>query len=172
MAIRDLIPWGRNGQSSQLSREGDFNPFLSLHRDMNRLFDEAFRSFENMGLSTPSSWGGGNWSANWPSISVTDTESEMKVVAEVPGLEEKDVELLLENDSLVLRGEKRAENIDEARHFSEHFYGRFERRIPLGYEVDTEKVTAQFRNGVLTVSLPKSPEAKSKAKRIAISNVH
>jgi HSP20 family protein len=171
MAIRDLIPWGRNGQSQQLAREGDYNPFLTLHRDMNRLFDEAFRSFETMGFGMPAQWSGGSVS-NWPSISVSDAESEVRVTAEVPGLEEKDMEVLLENDMLVLRGEKRSEATDEGRHFSERFYGRFERRIPLGYEIDQDKVVAQFKNGVLTVTLPKSAEAQSKARRIQISNVH
>jgi len=174
MAIRDLIPWGRTGQSQSLMREGEYNPFLSLHRDMNRLFDEAFRSFENMGLATfgtPMALSGG-FSSTWPSVSVHDAENELRVTAEVPGLEDKDIELLLDKDVLVLRGEKQAETTDEGRQFSERFYGRFERRIPLGYEIYEDKVTAQFKNGVLTITLPKSAEAQSKAKRIAISAVH
>ena len=69
---------------------------------------------------------------------------------------------------LTLKGEKRSETEDKDRQFSERVYGRFERRIPLGYEVEQDKVDAHFRNGVLTVILPKTAKAQSQAKRIAI----
>ena len=92
-----------------------------------------------------------------------------KVTAEVPGLEEKDVEVLLEDGVLTLKGEKRSETEDKDRQFSERFYGRFERRIPLGYEVEDDNVSADFKNGVLTVALPKTERAQAKAKRIAIN---
>ncbi len=74
--------------------------------------------------------------------------------------------MLLEDNSLVLRGEKVSETEDKNRQFSERFYGRFERRIPLSTEVDESKANATFKNGVLTVTLPKS--AKAKTKRINI----
>lgn len=79
------------------------------------------------------------------------------------------IEVLLDDGVLTLRGEKRSETEDKDRQFSERFYGRFERRIPLGYEVEEDKVAAAFKNGVLTVTLPKSPNAQSKVKRIAIN---
>ncbi|MBA8853230.1 hypothetical protein FHW20_004210 [Ochrobactrum intermedium] len=68
------------------------------------------------------------------------------------------------------RGQKRSETEDKVKQFSERFYGRFERRIRLGYEVQEDKVDAHFRNGVLTVTLPKSEKAQSQVKRIAIKN--
>ena len=70
---------------------------------------------------------------------------------------------------LVIRGEKRAETEDKDRRFSERFYGRFERRVPLPFEVEEDTAQASFENGVLTISLPKSPRAESQTKRIAIN---
>ncbi|RWD86418.1 Hsp20/alpha crystallin family protein [Mesorhizobium sp.] len=168
MAIRDLIPWGREG--SQLSdiyrdlhRGGD--PFMMLHREMNRLFDDAMRGFE----TRMPSFGGAYAGQVWPSVEISDSETEIHVTAEIPGMDEKDIEVLLEDGVLTLRGEKRAETEDKGKQFSERFYGRFERRIPIGYEVEEDKVHASFRNGVLTVALPKTKRAQTKAKRIAVN---
>ncbi|WP_309083032.1 Hsp20/alpha crystallin family protein [Chelativorans sp.] len=159
MTIRDLIPWGRGN-----SQTPAVNPFLDLHREVNRLFDEAFRGF-NM----PTSFGSLSSFATWPSLEVSETDRDIKITAEVPGLDEKDIEVLLQDGVLALRGEKRAETEDKDRQFSERFYGRFERRIPLGVEIDEDRVNAHFKNGLLTVTLPKSERAQSKAKRIAIN---
>lgn len=162
MNVRDLIPWGRESNPAPtVYRNDQASPFLALHREMNRLFDEAFRDF-----GTPSLFGR---LPTWPSVEITDAEKEIRVSAELPGLEEKDVEVLIEGDVLTLRGEKKAEVEDKARQFSERYYGRFERRIPLGFEVEEDKVAAEFKNGVLTVTLSKPETAQTKAKRIAIN---
>jgi HSP20 family protein len=79
------------------------------------------------------------------------------------------VEVLLDDDVLTLRGEKRSETEDKDRQFSERFYGQFERRIALGTEVEEGKIDARFKNGVLTITLPKTERAQSRAKRIAIN---
>jgi HSP20 family protein len=166
MSVRDLIPWGRNdNQAPALFRREDSNPFMSLHREVNRVFDDVFRSFDNRfpNLGSLADFGGG-----WPTVEVSETDKEVKVTAEVPGLDEKDIEVLLDDGTLTMRGEKRSETEDKETHFSERFYGRFERRIPLGYEVEQDKVDASFRNGVLTVVLPKTEKARSQVKRIEI----
>ncbi|MBS3652348.1 Hsp20/alpha crystallin family protein [Pseudaminobacter sp. 19-2017] len=166
MSVRDLIPWGRgNGnQVPSLFRDPDRDPFLSLHREVNRLFDDVFRGFDSRLPALGSSFG-----ARWPNIEVSDTEKELGVSAEIPGMDEKDIEVLLEDGVLTLRGEKHSETEDKDRQFSERFYGRFERRIPLGYEIEEGKVNASFKNGVLTVTLPKTEKAQRNAKRIAIN---
>lgn len=173
MAIRDLIPWNRGRDVATRGAE-DAHPFFALHREMNRLFDEAFRGFglpswaddrdgfNGVGRVAASGFGG------WPSVEVEDGETEITVRAELPGLEQKDVELALENGALVIRGEKKHEASDEKRMWSERYYGRFERRIPVE-DVEEEKANASFRNGVLTVTLPKSPKAQAKVRRIAIN---
>jgi len=168
MAIRDLIPWGREGTPlsslyRDFHREGD--PFMMLHREMNRLFDDAMRGFETRMPSFSGAFGG----HGWPSVEVSDGMTEIHVTAEIPGMDEKDIEVLLDDGVLTLRGEKRAEAEDKGMQFSERFYGRFERRIALGCEVEEDKVNATFRNGVLTVTLPKTKRAQAKAKRIAVN---
>lgn len=168
MSVRDLIPWNRErSQVPTVFRDDDArDPFLSLHREMNRLFDDVFRGFGGhvSTLGKASSFGGA-----WPNVEVSDNEKEIRVTAEVAGLEEKDIEVLLEDGVLTLRGEKKAESEDKDRRFSERFYGRFERRIPFGYEIEDDKVRADFKNGVLSVVLPKTERAQAKAKRITIN---
>lgn len=165
MSIRDLIPRSRdnNDTPATYNRGGD-SPFMSLHREMNRLFDDVFRdySLRPFGLGQSSM-------GNWPSVEITEHDNELRVTAEMSGLDDKDVEVLLDDGVLILRGEKRSENEDKNRRFSERFYGRFERRIPLGRDVDQDKINAQFKNGLLTVTLPRSAEAESRVKRIAIN---
>ncbi|TVR11671.1 MAG: Hsp20/alpha crystallin family protein [Salinarimonadaceae bacterium] len=167
MNVRNLIPWGHdNGdRTPAIFSDRDRDPFLSLHREVNRLFDDVLRGFG----SRPLALGGSPALGGWPSVEVSDGEKEIRVTAEAPGLEEKDIEVLLEDGVLTLKGEKRSETEDKEKRFSERFYGRFERRIPLGLEIEDDKVAADFRNGVLTVTLPKTERAQAKAKRIAIN---
>lgn len=165
MAIRDLIPWSNRGREMTVRRGEDNNPFLTLHREMNRLFDDVFRGVDLAPLGTDRFL---DRAMGWPNIEVSETDKEVKVTAELPGLEEKDVEVELTNGVLAIRGEKKTENEDKDRLFSERYYGRFERRIPVD-EVEQDKVAASFKNGVLTVTLPKSPAAQQKVKRIAIN---
>ena len=136
-------------------------PFLSLHRDMNRLFDQALRGFALAPF-------GGEGGFAWPSVEVSETETAVKVTAELPGLEEKDLDIHVEDNVLTLRGEKRTEIEDKERRYSERSYGRFERRLSLG-EIDEERAEATFKNGVLTITLPKLKQAKDASRRIPIS---
>ncbi|WP_095205276.1 Hsp20/alpha crystallin family protein [Mesorhizobium carmichaelinearum] len=171
MSVRDLIPWSRgngNNQAPSLYRGGDdINPFMSLHRNVNRLFDEVFRDFD--APSVLGRMGNGQMGNGWPNVEIAENEKEIRVTAEVPGLEEKDIEVMLEDGVLTLRGEKKSETEDRDRQFSERYYGRFERRLALGREVEQDKVAATFKNGVLDVTLPKSAKAQANAKRIAIN---
>ena len=163
MSVRDLIPWGRsNGnQVPSLFRDGERDPFLSLHREVNRLFDEAFRHF-NM----PSLFG---QMPGWPSVEVSETDKDLCVTVELPGLDQKDVEVLMSDGMLLVRGEKKAEIDDKERQFSERFYGRFERQIPLGSEVEEDRIDASFKNGVLKIILPKTAKAQASSRRIQIN---
>ena len=162
MSMRDLIPWGRSPQTtpSRYREEGD--PFMTLHREMNRLFDDVFRSFDVAPL------GMGRMSA-WPSVEVAETDKDIRIAAELPGMDEKDVEVLMGDGVLTIRGEKKSEVEDKERSFTERSYGRFERRIPLAWDVEEDKIEASFKNGVLTVTMPKSAQSTQHVKRIAIN---
>lgn len=167
MSVRDLIPWRRgNEQTPAMYRDEDRNPFLSLHREMNRLFDDAFRGFDTRWPSLPA-FGS---ERGWPSVEIAETDKQWKVCAEVPGMEEKDIEVLVDDGVLTLRGEKRSELEDKEKQFSERFYGHFERRIPLPSDVEADRAEASFKNGVLTVTVPKNATASSRVKRIAINS--
>jgi HSP20 family protein len=165
MAMRDLIPWNR-GRDVTVRRGEEFSPYLTLHREMNRLFDDVFRGFDL------APFGAGDRfferSMGWPNIEARETDNEVKVTAELPGLDEKDLNVELANGVLTISGEKKRETEDKERLFSECYYGRFERRIPIE-DVDQDKVSAAFKNGVLTVTMPKAPQAQSKVKRITIN---
>jgi len=166
MNMRDLIPWGRNSQTtpSRYREEGD--PFMTLHREMNRLFDDVFRTFD---MAPFGSFGGVGRMGGWPHVEVVETDKDVRVSAELPGMDEKDVEVLMGDGVLTIRGEKRSEIEDKDRAFSERYYGRFERRIPLAWDVEDGKVDASFRNGVLTVTMPKSAQSQSSVKRIPVN---
>jgi HSP20 family protein len=164
MAIRDLIPFSR-GRDIAVGRGEDVNPFLTLHREMNRLFDDVFRGFDLAPFGSDRFF---DRAMGWPNIEVSETESEVKVTAELPGLEENDVQVEFANGTLAIKGQKKSETEDKDRLFSERYYGRFERRIPVE-DVDEDKVSAAFKNGVLTVTMPKAPQAQSRVKRIAIN---
>ena|SRR5579862_261642 len=96
---------------------------------------------------------------------VSEADQEVKVTAEVPGVEEKDLQVEFANGVLAIKGEKKTETEDESRQVSERYYGRFEQRIPID-DVDEESVTATFKNGVLTVTLRKTAQAQKNTRLI------
>jgi len=163
MNMRDLIPWGRSQQTTPSRYRDEGDPFMTLHREMNRLFDDVFRGFDM------APFGGVSRMASWPHVEVVDNDKDVRISAELPGLEDKDVEVLIGDGVLTIRGEKKFEIENKERAFSERTYGRFERRIPVAWEVEEDKIDASFKNGVLTVTLPKSAESRPEVKRIAVN---
>jgi HSP20 family protein len=163
MNMRDLIPWGRSHQTTPNRYRDEGDPFMTLHREMNRLFDDVFRGFDM------APFGGMSRMASWPHVEVVDNDKDVRISAELPGLEDKDVEVLMGDGILTIRGEKKSEIEDKERAFSERTYGRFERRIPLAWDVEEDKIEASFKNGVLTVTLPKSAESRPEVRRIAVN---
>lgn len=161
MAITDLIPWTRN-RNMPAPRQTEEHPFLALHREMSRVFDNFLRGFDWPTSAAPG-WAVGGW----PHVDISETDQELKLVAELPGMEEKDVELTLHEGLLTLKGEKKTETSGAV--YSERWHGRFERTVQLGPDVDPDKIKAEFKNGVLTVSIGKRPEAQRQVKRIAIN---
>lgn len=165
MSVKDLIPWSRStrGPVQNSTRSEPVSPFLTLHREMNRLFDDVFNGL-SAGMPGPTMPGLG-----WPNVEMVETDQGLRVSAELPGMDEKDVELLIEDGVLTLRGEKRAETTDKERGYSERSYGRFERAIALPFAVEEDKAEASFKNGVLSVTLPRSAKAPERGRRIAIN---
>lgn len=161
MPMSDLIPWGRSRTAPAPRRNEETSPFLALQREMNRVFDEFFRGFDLPPMPRL------GWAAGWPQVEVSETDKEVRITAELPGLEEKDVEVTLNDGVLTLKGEKKLES--DGALYSERWHGQFQRSLELGPDVDPDKVTATFRNGVLTITAAKRPEAQREVKRIPIN---
>jgi len=161
MALPSLWRSGREKGELLPSRE-IWEPFGSLRRDMERLFEDFSRDF---GWGPPAAAGG-----MAPMVDVSETDSEIKIEAELPGVDEKDVEVVLSNGRLTIKGEKKQEKEEKKKdyHMVERSYGSFARSIALPFEADTDKIKATFAKGVLNVTVPKPPEVKAKEKRIAI----
>lgn len=159
MPLRDLI---RSRRTVPARRE-EMHPFLSLQREINRLMEDFFGEIEPAGISDP-------WFRTFsPRVDVKETEKEIKVSAELPGLDEKDIEVLMSNDTLTIKGEKKEEKEEkeESYHRMERRFGSFSRVIPLPEGIDTEKVQANFEKGILRISLPKTEKAAG-AKKIPV----
>jgi HSP20 family protein len=155
MVLRNLVPW-RGRRDLPVRRVGGaYSPFYALQHEMNRLFEDAWRGFD---LPAFGALQGGFE----PRVDVRETESEIRVTAEIPGLDEKDFEIQLQGDVLFLRGEKRVEREHEGAGWYERSYGRFERAIELPAEVDAEKASASYKAGVLHVTLPKTETARAR----------
>ncbi len=169
MAIKDMVPFARRRQlsKSRLARRSE-HPLTRMHEELDRLFGQfmptGFRGLERF-AETPF----GEYS---PSVEVKETDKEIKVSAELPGLDEKDVEVRLDGDTLIISGEKseESEDRDGDLYHSERYYGSFSRAIPLGSEIDLEKAEAKYRKGVLRLRLPKTAAAGSSGHRIEVKS--
>jgi len=160
MALGDLIPWNR--LRAPVTHRESTGPLVAFQDQVNRLFDDFWRGVDGTGPLVGASFG-------YPRVEMSESAAELKVEAELPGLDEKDVELLLRDGELIIRGERQSEKEDQERRMSERYYGRFERRITLPAEVEQDRVSASFKKGILTVTLPKSRQAMDKVKRISIN---
>lgn len=162
MNLRSLIPVSRN---RDITRRDDDHPFFSLQREIDRLFQDFGRGF-------PSLTAGFSRGARdlMPAIDVTESDGEIEITAELPGLEEKDVEINVSDNLLTIRGEKKAEKEDKQKdyHLVERSYGSFYRTLELPPGVDADKIKADISKGVLRVTVPK-PAAKQ-AKKIDVKS--
>jgi len=150
MNLKSLIPVGRDRGST-----GSVNPFISLQREVDRLFDDFTRGFPVFG---------GNGANLVPSMDVTETDKEIEIAAELPGLEEKDVQINVADNLLTIRGEKKAEKEQKDKNYRlvERSYGSFERTLELPSGVNADAIKASIANGVLKVTVPKPAPAQTK----------
>lgn len=138
-----------------------FGDLPAFRREMDRLFDRFLGEMPRLDVA------GMGWS---PHLDVTETKESVSVKAELPGLDAKDLDISLSGNTLTLKGEKRQakEEKDEHYHLIERSYGAFTRTVELPAPVAADKVKATFKNGVLTITLPKTEEAKRKAISIEV----
>ena len=153
MNLKSLIPVGRQRDVARAD-----NPFFSLHREIDRLFDDFTRGFPSLGTF------GDGMNKMLPTMDVSETDKEIEITAELPGLEEKDVQVNLADNVLTIRGEKNAEKEEKDKNYRlvERSYGSFERSLELPANVDAEAIKATIDKGVLKVVVPKPAPAQSK----------
>lgn len=143
-----------------------FRNLVTVQDRMNRIFEEAFRGAPR---GTEEEWAlGGAWA---PAVDIYEHEGNLVLKAELPGIDPKDVDVQVENNVLTLRGERKfdSEVKREEYHRVERAYGTFSRSFTLPNVIDTGKIKAEFKDGVLRVTLPQREEAKPKQISIAVS---
>lgn len=163
--MRTLAPWFR--KSLPIQRREEELPLYSLQREINSLFNDFFRGFEVTPWNVGTEEVFGDYA---PRVDMHETEKEITISVELPGMEEKDVNITLAKDVLTISGEKKSEKTEDAKgHYRmERIYGSFRRSIGLPAEVDSNRCEASFKNGVLTVTLAKTAESQKTAKTIPI----
>jgi len=153
-------------------RQESGDPFLPFRRQMNRLFDDFFSGpmWPRFPMMTPASM---LEVVATPQIEVSETDKEVMVTAELPGIDPSKVDVSLVDDVLTIRGEKEQQKQSPAKerdyHLSERSYGTFARYLRLPFRADPGKIQASFKDGVLTVVIPKPEEVQQKVHRIAVS---
>ena len=160
MAVKTLFPFGKKNEPA---RRDDDNPFALLRRDMDAVFENFFRGFSMEHFE-------GRLGTFTPKVDVLESDKEITVSAELPGMDEKEIEVSLTREALTIRGEKKVEKEDKGRDYyrMERSYGSFSRTVPLPEEIDQDKVAAEFKKGVLKVTLPKTAQAVKESKKITV----
>jgi HSP20 family protein len=161
MELTDLVPFRNRRRLG--ARSGALSPFERMHDEMERLFDDFTPQFSSFRELAPRA-------GLLASIDLSESDDALEVKADLPGLEEKDIDVTLRDGALLISGERKHETEERKKNYyrAERAYGSFSRSIPLPCEVDQDRIEAQFKKGVLTVRLPKTREVKEKQRKIEI----
>ncbi len=158
------------------AEEWPFAPFMDLRKRMDQLFDDYMRGWPRFPPLARDLWEAEPFAGMRHGMldvrfDISESDAALDVSAELPGMEEKDIEVTLSDGVLTIKGEKKAETEEKKKdfHLTERRYGSFSRSFRVPGTVNQDKIKATFEKGVLHLSMPKLPEAKSKKKKIAIS---
>jgi HSP20 family protein len=158
--LRSLLPWRKKsgaGAPTPAARNDSLDPFLTFRREVDRVFDDLFEALPGQGFSPMTGWQG-----MAPVVDVAETDKEIVVTAELPGLDEKDLQVTLAGDVLIIKGEKKAEREQKngGAHYIERHFGAFSRSLRLPFAAQDDKIEAKYDKGVLTIRVPKPPAAQ------------
>lgn len=170
------VPVTREGEAEHHPALSDFwRPMEKLRQQVDHLFEDFNRG---SGLSATGNrlfdveplWGRGSGGRAVPAVDIAEKDESYEITAELPGIDQKNIEVTLSNDNLIIKGEKKEEKEEKRKgyHLSERRYGSFQRVFNLPEGVNAEKIEANFSKGVLSISLPKKPEAIKKDKTVPI----
>ncbi len=150
-------------------------PFLSLRREIDRLFDDFGRGFWQLParrsiLNIEPFWQPEVTWKTTPAVDITESEKAYELTAELPGMDEKNIDVKVANGNLIIKGEKQEEKEEKKKDYymRERNFGSLERRFELPDNVDADKIEASFKKGVLTLTLPKKAEAQKPTKKIEV----
>ncbi|MDJ0942366.1 MAG: Hsp20/alpha crystallin family protein [Kiloniellales bacterium] len=161
----------REKEAAPAVTRGMGDPFLGLRQDIDRVFDSYFRGWPRLrGLDFDSAPGWGRMAVS-PMADISESDSAYEIAIELPGLDDKDVEVSLRDDLLTVSGEKRTEHEEKEKDYflSERSYGTFKRSFRLPSGVEADKIKAEMNKGVLSIRLPKSAPARRKEQKIEIA---
>jgi HSP20 family protein len=164
MRLQHLSPW----ISKRALTPGRYDPFGQFRSQFDRLFEDFFGDYDAPATRREAAAA----PAISPSLDVAESDKAYEIAVELPGVEEKDLDVTVSDGVLAIKGEKRSESEEKEKNYHrvERSYGSFERRLTLPAEVDADKIDAGFANGVLTVTIPKSAGAKESVKKVAIKS--
>lgn len=181
MDINKLAPW--NWFKKEQEQEGKHLPVtrqesrasypgsvFQIHQEIDRMFDDVFRNF---GLSSPGGRPGSSLAqAEWlkPTLDVGATDKEYHISIELPGVDEKDVQVELSGDTLIVKGEKKQEKEEKEKNYYrvERSYGSFQRVLSLPGDADANGITADCKNGVMTINVPRKAARDDAARQIEV----
>jgi HSP20 family protein len=166
MKVTDLIPWNRNQREAARGR-GDNGSGLLATRDLDRALESFWQALEHP-LTT--GWDQA-FSGGFPRIDLHEDEKSLEIVAELPGMEKRDVDISITEGFLTIRGEKKLDRKEEDEGYvlRERTFGRLERVVPLPDGLDVDSAKAKFKNGVLRITIPKAEQRNEEVKRVHVS---
>jgi HSP20 family protein len=183
MDLKKLAPWNwfkkeeeQHATAVPVQRHGQlqsYSPIAQFHQEIDRIFESFFRGFglPSVGLGrenallAPSDW-------IKPTLDVAAGEKEYTITVELPGVEEKDVQLELTEDTLVIKGEKKQEKEEKERNYyrMERSYGSFQRVLSLPEDAESESISASYKNGILKISIPRKAAVRKESRQITIQS--
>ncbi len=172
-----VVPVRRSGgperRPTRMPTGGVHDPIMQLHREMDRLFEDAFRDFglspfTREGMISPATGG----DLLRPSVDITAGDQEYGITVEVPGVVDQDVKVEISGDTMTISGEKRQEKEEKEKDYyrMERTYGSFRRVLSLPDDADADGATANFKNGVLTITVPRRPTSDTNVRQIEVKN--
>jgi len=172
MELKKWSPWNwfRHEQGANLPETQNYLPVSRLHNEIDRMFDDFFRGSNLFSPLADRASLLDEVAVLKPKLDIAENAENYTISVEVPGIEEKDLNLQLEGDVLTIRGEKRQkqEKKEDKYHRIERSYGSFQRVLTLPRDADTGTISAKFENGVLLITVARSGEHKENSRRIDI----
>ncbi len=161
----NILPWNH---PNEINIRRNRTPIVSLQTEINRVFDDFFNNGFSETSLLPTSWKGDQLAA--PVVDIVENEKTFKVEAELPGIDQDDVEVTVNDNYLTIKGEKKGSKEDKDEDYvrRERYYGSYQRTIALPETANADKAKATFKKGVLWVEIPKKKEAINPSKKLEI----